>query len=88
MHALGVEGELLDESLLHPNDRPTIPVPAPRDSGIQLRVTRVPVVAATIDVVVCDLSGDPRSESFAPDRTSNVSPLRRRARRARRLFDE
>ncbi|MBX3225075.1 MAG: hypothetical protein KF795_31450 [Labilithrix sp.] len=84
MHALEVEGEVLDECL-HPNDRPTIPVPAPRESGVRLMVARVPWSAVTVDVVICDLSRDPRSESFVPERAGNVSPLRRRARRARRL---
>jgi len=61
MHALDVEGELLSV-----NDRPTIPVPPPRESGVRLRVARrsMPMVAATIDVVVCDLSRDPRSEDY------------------------
>lgn len=64
MHALEVEGELLSA-----NERPTIPVPAPRESGVRLRVARmsVPLVAATIDAVVCDLSRDPRSEEYVPD---------------------
>ena len=35
MHALDFEGELLSV-----NDRPTIPVPAPRESGVRLRVAR------------------------------------------------
>lgn len=83
MHALDVEGELPDAGL---NERPTIPAPAPRDSGVRLRVARVPWSAATVDVVVCDLSRDPRSEDFAPERACNVSPFRRRARRARRLL--
>ena len=58
MHALDFEGELLSV-----NDRPTIPVPAPRESGVRLRVARksVPLIAATIDLVVCDLTRDPRS---------------------------
>ena len=61
MHALDVEGEQLSV-----NDRPTIPVPAPRESGVRLRVARksMPMVAATIDIVVCDLSRDPRSEDY------------------------
>jgi len=46
-------------------ERPTIPVP--RESGIRLQVERVPGPAATVDVVVCDLSRDPRSETFTPD---------------------
>ena len=47
-------------------DRPTIPVPAPRESGVRLKVARVAYAAATVDVVVCDLTRDPRSESFVP----------------------
>jgi hypothetical protein len=69
-----------------PEDRPTIPVPAPRESGVRLSVARVPWPAATVDVVVCDLSRDPRSEDFAPERIGNVSPLRRRGQRPRRLM--
>jgi hypothetical protein len=63
MHALDFEGELLTE-----NDRPTIPVPPPRESGVRLHVSRmsVPLVAATVDVVTCDLSRDPRSEEWMP----------------------
>jgi len=86
MHALGVEGELLDDAR-GPNDRPTIPAPPPpRESGVHLKVARVPVSGATVDAVVCDLSRDPRSEDYAPHRVNNVSPLRRRGQRARRLF--
>jgi hypothetical protein len=69
MHALEVEGELLA------CDRPTIPVPAPRESGVRLRVARVAYAAATVDVVLCDLSRDPRSESYidtAPHRADFV----------------
>ena len=64
MHALEFEGELLSV-----NDRPTIPVPAPRESGVRLRVARksVPLVAATVDLVVCDLTRDPRSEEHVAD---------------------
>jgi len=57
MHALRFE-ELL------PNERPTIPVPAPLDSEVRLRVTKVSAFAATVDLVVCDLTRDPRSESY------------------------
>jgi hypothetical protein len=46
-------------------ERPTMP--APRESGIRLRVERVPSSAATVDIVVCDLSRDPRSEAFTED---------------------
>jgi hypothetical protein len=63
MHALEYEGELL------PSERPTIPVPAPRESGVRLKVSQIAWPAATIDVVVCDLSRDPRSEDYLP-RTS------------------
>jgi hypothetical protein len=58
MHALEYEGELL------PSERPTIPVPAPRESGVRLKVSQIAWPAATIDVVVCDLSRDPRSEDY------------------------
>jgi hypothetical protein len=62
MHALDYQGELLA------SDRPTIPVPAPRESGVRLKVERVAYAAATVDVVVCDLSRDPRSEDHvSPD---------------------
>lgn len=64
MHALDGEGELLSA-----NERPTIPVPEPRESGVRLRVARVsvPLASATIDVVVCDLTRDPRSEEYVAD---------------------
>jgi hypothetical protein len=64
MHALDFEGELLSQ-----NERPTIPVPAPRESGVRLRVARVsvPPMVATVDLVVCDLSRDQRSEDYTPD---------------------
>ena len=35
--------------------------------------------AATVDVVLCDLSRDPRSEDYI-ERANNVTPLRRRRR--------
>ena len=71
MHALDTEGELLA------SDRPTIPVPLPGESGVRLKVARVAYAAATVDVVVCDLSRDPRSEDYAP-RTAHrwFSPAR------------
>lgn len=68
MHALDVEGELLV------TERPTIPVPAPRDSGVRLTVTRVACVGATVDVVLCDLSRDPRSETYTAARDQNERP--------------
>ena len=73
MHALEVEEEQGDwDERLAARDRPTIPVPAPRESGVRLKVSRVAYGAATVDVVVCDLTRDPRSESFvetAPHRS-------------------
>jgi hypothetical protein len=61
MHALEVEGELLA------SERPTIPVPPPRESGVRLTVTRVPYGVATVDVVVCDSRRDRRSEDYVDD---------------------
>ena len=46
------------------SERPTIPVPEPRESGVRLKVAQLPIFAATVDIVVCDLSRDPRSESY------------------------
>jgi hypothetical protein len=54
----------LDVEELPTNERPTIPVPAPKESEVRLKVTRIPWIAATVDVVVADLSRDPRSESW------------------------
>jgi len=65
MHALGVKGELLDDPP-SPSERPTIPVPAARDSGVCPKVTRIPLSAVTVDTVICDLSRDPRSEDYTP----------------------
>src|SRR4051812_22785607 len=63
MHALEFEGAG-GMSELRASDRPTIPVPAPRESGVRLKVSKVAYSAATVDVVLCDLSRDPRSESY------------------------
>ena len=67
---------------LSENDRPTVPAPAPRESEIRLRTTRIPSGGATVDVVVCDLSQDPRSEDFRPRPAARVAilPPPRRAR--------
>ena len=46
--------------------RETIPVP--RESGIRLHAPRVRNAAATAEVVVCDLTRDPRSEDFDPSK--------------------
>lgn len=64
MHAHELEGEGLPGT-----ERPTIPVPAPRESGVRLRVARKSVapVAATVELVVCDLTRDRRSEAYVPD---------------------
>ncbi len=68
MTALEVWGELASE-------RPTIPVPPPRESGVRLKVERLALPAATLDVVVCDLSLDPRSEDYTPPRKPARSGL-------------
>jgi hypothetical protein len=60
MPALEIWGEL------SASERPTIPVPPPRESGVRLNVSRVPTGAATVDIVVCDLTRDPRSEAYIP----------------------
>lgn len=80
MHALNYLGELLA------SDRPTIPVPPPRESGVRLKVERVAYAAATVDVVVCDLSRDPRSEDYASavDRVATLDTLDERSRVAHR----
>jgi hypothetical protein len=65
MHALEIEGELLA------SERPTIPVPAPLESGIRLKVAKVAWGAVTVDVVLCDLSRDPRSEDYLPRAASS-----------------
>lgn len=60
MRALEVEGDLVD------SERPTLPVPPPRESGVRLTMMRRAFHAATVDVVVCDLSRDPRSDDWTP----------------------
>jgi hypothetical protein len=53
--------------LLSADDRPTLPAPAApaaRESGVRLQMARIACAGATVDVVVCDLSRDPRSEEF------------------------
>lgn len=76
-----------DDALEPICDRPTIPVPAPGESGVRLQVAKRPLTAAVVDVVVCDLSRDARSESFvepaedgtcrSPPAFSNVIALKR-----------
>lgn len=61
MHALEFKGELLASEA---SERPTIPVPPPRESAVRLKVARIAWSFATIDVVVCDLTRDPRSEDY------------------------
>lgn len=46
-------------------ERPTIPAPPARESGVRLKVQRAEYGSVTVDVVVADLSRDPRSESYA-----------------------
>ena len=93
MRALAVDGRHEEPSGHDPHERPTIPVPPCRESGIRLKVTRVPCVAATVDVVVCDLSRDTRSEEFSPRADSPgaegppiLAPKRRRSLPLRRLL--
>lgn len=86
MTALEVGGEL--ESELGSSERPTIPVPPPRESGVRLKVAQLATFAATVDLVVCDLSRDPRSEDYTPRRTpveSGLWPAQRGASGARSL---
>ncbi len=52
------------------SERPTIPVPEPRESGVRLQVAQLPICAATVDIVMCDLSRDPRSESYISSHTA------------------
>jgi hypothetical protein len=55
-----------DEASLSIRDRPTMPAPpVPHESGLRLRAgSPSSFASAVVDVVVCDLSRDPRSESF------------------------
>lgn len=71
MHALDFEGELLST-----NERPTIPVPAPRESGVRLRVARKSVqpTGVTVELVVCDLTRDQRSEEYVADDQRDGGP--------------
>ena len=63
MHAHDLDGEELPAT-----ERPTL-VPEPRESGVRLRVARVsvPLPAVTVELVVCDLTRDRRSETYVPD---------------------
>jgi hypothetical protein len=72
MHALDFEGELLFAS----RNCPTLPAPPARESGVCLQIARVPWFGATVDVVVCDLSRDPRSEDFDPAKATLSSDRR------------
>jgi hypothetical protein len=62
----------LDEVPL--NERPTLPVPAPRGSEVRVRLTRIPWSVATADIVACDRSRDPRSEDYAARMLSGIAP--------------
>lgn len=85
MSALEVLGE---HALGNDDDRPTIPVPPPRESGVRLRMTQVPTSAATVDVVTCDLTKDPRSESFVARRSAKRSGRWARPRSASDAGDQ
>ena len=56
------------------NERPTLPVPAPRESEVRIRTTRMPWPVATLDLVMCDRSRDPRTEEFHARNASGVVP--------------
>lgn len=56
------------------NERPTLPVPAPRESEVRIRTTRIPWPVATLDLVMCDRSRDPRSEDFHNRNASGIVP--------------
>jgi hypothetical protein len=60
-----------DESV---RERPTLPAPAPRESGLQLKAP--PLCGIVVDAVVCDLSRDPRSEDFSPRSRAPRAPSR------------
>ena len=55
-----------------------MPVPESRDSGVRLKVAKVAYGFAMLDVVVCDLTRDPRSESYVarerPDAERGTCP--------------
>lgn len=67
-----------DDALEPICDRPTIPVPAPGESGVRLQVAKRPLTAAVVDVVLCDLSRDARSESFIDANHLDEGPEARR----------
>jgi hypothetical protein len=64
MRALDFDGDDLPAT-----ERPTLPVPAPRESGVRLKVARVsvPLPSVTVELVLCDLTRDQRSESYVRD---------------------
>jgi hypothetical protein len=62
----------VDAEALGIHDRPTVPVPPPPfESGVRLGAVVISVVGATLDLVVADMSRDPRSESW---RGANLEP--------------
>ncbi len=82
-----------DLERLDSDERATLPAP-PRESGVQLARVASPAELpfARMDVVVSDLTRDPRSEDYrgagpAPrDSASNVARVRQRSPRARRTL--
>lgn len=70
MGALEVWREALDQ-----DDRPTMPVPEARESGVRLQVAKVAYGFAMIDAVVCDLSRDPRSEFYVQQQEARPPAL-------------
>lgn len=76
------------EAVDNADERPTLPVP-PAESGVRLNpfgLASGPLPFALVDVVVCNLSRDPRSEDYAPDSASIIPLVRTRSCRARRLY--
>lgn len=59
------ETVVADPEALDVHDRPTLPVPAPAyESGVRLAAVPISVLGATVDLVMADLTRDPRSESW------------------------
>src|SRR6185436_16078764 len=65
MRPLRSSSEPLEQILEQdPHERPTIPVPMPAGSGVRITLHSPQLSWAVVDVVVCDLSRDPRSEDY------------------------
>ncbi len=51
--------------------RETLPAPPMVDSGIRVQTTRMPLASVQADIVMCDLSRDPRSDDYTRRRSRN-----------------